>query len=270
MSHYDYVRPNGVWINAFVFQPFDLQQFDYRITKTLNGDDGGTWNPTTPIILAGTPGGGTTLSVSAGGFNGGVSTARGGRIHSSSPATFSSNRSRTVDVGFIPSIPDTAPGFGKWLLSAELPGVVSVGGTAGVGGMSTTLWIPQNRIHTGATLSSVVIYWACGQLHTSIASTTLPTFDVQRFSIGSTSPQSLRSGGAVSVSAATAAIYYNKGAIQTVTYTPDQHNTSLDTHNWTYGVVFTDEASTNSLGPTLNTVMGAVLTFTSIPDTSPE
>ena len=62
-----------VWTVVDVPDPFALLDLDTQQTKVVNGDDGGTWNPTYPIVLggAGVVVGGPSSFSSASGFTDG-------------------------------------------------------------------------------------------------------------------------------------------------------------------------------------------------------
>lgn len=66
MSHFAYFAPFGVWPILTVVPHDFLQQVDQNLFKAVNGDDGGTWAPTSVITI-----GGSGLTVS------GVLTASG-------------------------------------------------------------------------------------------------------------------------------------------------------------------------------------------------
>lgn len=77
MAHLDFVRPSGQYPGESVPGASDWQRFDVAQAKTVNGDLGGSWSPTGPIIVGGQ---GITSSVAGTQFTGGVLTTTGGRI----------------------------------------------------------------------------------------------------------------------------------------------------------------------------------------------
>ncbi len=53
MSHGTRSRPFGFWILGSTIDPAELEAFDASQFVAINGDAGGTWAPSTPIILGG-------------------------------------------------------------------------------------------------------------------------------------------------------------------------------------------------------------------------
>lgn len=82
MSHFDFARPNGVYAQETVPGAQDYQRLDVKQGKSINGDLGGTWNPSAPIVLGGS---GTHLGANSA-IQGGVITVTGGRLMISSAA----------------------------------------------------------------------------------------------------------------------------------------------------------------------------------------
>lgn len=106
MTHFDFDRPSGKWSNDMVPGQADYQRWDVKQAKLINGDDGGTWNPTSPIILGSVPNvGNHSLSTSF--FTGGVYTLTGGSVALSGADNTSPvlqvTRSRTITVPVIGS-----------------------------------------------------------------------------------------------------------------------------------------------------------------------
>lgn len=77
MGAFDYANPSGVWANEMVPGASHYWRWDVTQSKLVNGDAGGTWDPTSPIII-----GGQGLQFHGPGCQllGGVKTTRGGRI----------------------------------------------------------------------------------------------------------------------------------------------------------------------------------------------
>ncbi len=53
MSHNPRIRPPGLWVAVTVIDPDELETFDLRQFESINGDQGGTWAPATPIVIGG-------------------------------------------------------------------------------------------------------------------------------------------------------------------------------------------------------------------------
>lgn len=70
MAHFTRVRGSGFWTVGSTFLSTEAEAFDSRLVKAVNGDDGGTWAPPSPITIGGL--GGLTVSgpfLSTGSFN---------------------------------------------------------------------------------------------------------------------------------------------------------------------------------------------------------
>ena len=53
MAHFVRQRAAGLWVNDSVITQAELEAIDENLSKAINGDDGGTWSPTAPIIIGG-------------------------------------------------------------------------------------------------------------------------------------------------------------------------------------------------------------------------
>lgn len=53
MSHFDYTRPAGVWGGFVPVLASEFADLDRKTFKAINGDEGGTWAPTSPIAIGG-------------------------------------------------------------------------------------------------------------------------------------------------------------------------------------------------------------------------
>lgn len=51
--HHSWIRPPGHFIGATPFNPSDLENLGRMLYGAVNADDGGTWNPSTPIVVGG-------------------------------------------------------------------------------------------------------------------------------------------------------------------------------------------------------------------------
>lgn len=76
MAHFDFVRPDGNWWPASVPNSADFQRWDTKQDAAVNGDLGGTYAPSSPIVIGGAGLSMGTLSR----CTGGVATATGGRL----------------------------------------------------------------------------------------------------------------------------------------------------------------------------------------------
>ena len=105
MSHLDFARPGGVWANEMVPGAGDYQRWDLSQSKILNGDNGGSWAPTRPIIFGGA---GVQFTTAQSHFDGGVRTQSGGRLIlgvSTTSSTCRLRRTRTITMALLPVTP---------------------------------------------------------------------------------------------------------------------------------------------------------------------
>ena len=170
MSHNRYARPALFWGNTAVPTARDLGLWDTYQFKSINGDLGGSWNPTSPIVIGGA---GVSLSGAGNTINGGAMTSMGGRmvLGSSDYCQLSPASTRTETIHLVDAIPTTA--------------ATGVGGTPGQGnilalphfGISPVTTngdfivpIPSRYLHNGANLLSATL--TCRAL---VKQTTAPT-----------------------------------------------------------------------------------------------
>ena len=63
MAHFNYTQPGGIWTYGTVIQQAHMNDFEQKMFKAINGDDGGVWAPSAKIEIAGS---GLELSGSTG------------------------------------------------------------------------------------------------------------------------------------------------------------------------------------------------------------
>lgn len=157
MPHNDYIMPFGKW--ATVAPPKALSRLDQQISEGINGDEGGTWNPSGPIAI-----GGDGLTAIPATITGAVRTGKGygspsdPRIEIASPyfPTWTTPRSRTVLLPFHPSlIASNTIQTADFLVDADGRPY-----TDDPAGLHLTIAIPQMRLHNGATLLSATFRWS--------------------------------------------------------------------------------------------------------------
>lgn len=169
MSHPDFVRPSGQWPPELVPTAADYQRWDVLQTKLINGDDGGTWNPTKPIILGGAGG----ALVSAGSqLTGGATTQTGGTmmlgISASDFPGLSPSRTRTiqcpvvgaqthVDLGAAPGSDLDEAYFGQSFGSGAIG--ITVQRQSGFAAPTLYIEIPPRHLHNGARIATVAIQY---------------------------------------------------------------------------------------------------------------
>lgn len=266
MAHNDFARWSGQWHSVSVPTGRDMQRLDAMSSKLIDGDNGGTWNPTLPIVV-----GGAGLINDTGGFNGsyegGVLTSNGGRLllGDNDWPLLPGTRSKTVVV------PLLATRF-------DAPNAYQLEASTGVGiglrtpyGVTNSFYpqfgIPSRYMHHNATLSSAVLTVRV-QTPVLTVPANLPGFWLSRLS----RPRTVLSGGEQLKSTAaglqllaapgTADAYYAAGAAQAITMTCNQNNL-VDTTAYSYLLTL----QTPSLGFDTNFIFHSLtLNFTNIGD----
>lgn len=157
MSQFDYVRPGGVWGNDLAPGAGDYQRLDVTQSKAVNGDDGGTYAPASPIVI-----GGQGISVGAGSTcTGGVRTKTAGRVSMAQGVPrFSAARGRTILVPVIGNTYSFPAG-----VSPGIPAPATISDTgSGILGASTgnlQIQIPRRYLHVGARLATISLVYVC-------------------------------------------------------------------------------------------------------------
>ncbi len=178
----DFARPGGQWAQEMVPGAGDYQRWDANAAKLVSGDLGGTYAPTSPIVI-----GGGGIYSGAGYASGGVSTATGGRVIIQASANdfpqLNPPRVRTIRVPLLGNLvapadspvacvikweTDDVSGFGAVVTSA--PGLLCY----------AQIEIPGRYIHAGARLASFELDFVVRQKPTA-----LPTNPIQLIWFGS-------------------------------------------------------------------------------------
>ncbi len=234
----------------------DCQGFDQRAAQIINGDDGGCWAPETEIIISGTTFGlQLTGALTVWGPGGTLTTSGTSRFHCN-VGTYPqlgpthSGRSRSLKSSFLTAraipwsqwLPHTGSGGAHY--DGKMQSVALTTQTAGADPVPTTIFAPI-EVHNGGTLSSVDISFAVSQSHSSVP--TLPKARVlQVDTSGNVTPMTSVAAGAdadgyVSMpTPATAAAYYNNGAVQSWNVSCDTDNV-VDTSQYYYLVEIVEE-----------------------------
>jgi hypothetical protein len=166
----DFVRPGGQWAPEMVPGANDYQKWDVNQSKSVNGDLGGTWNPTKPIVLGGA--GGLISSVAL--ASGGVATETGGRIQIASSAgdfpQLTPSRGRTVSFSLIDTLCTT---FDTTTVLTQVRGndvsgygVTAISPTSGLYYLAVE--VPGRYAHAGARLASFELEFVVTRLPSSI------------------------------------------------------------------------------------------------------
>lgn len=173
----------------------DYYGWDWRQSRLINGDDGGNWNPSSPIVVGGS---GLQLASAASKILGGLTTRLGGRLQLGPTDVIGLSPPRMLtrmidllsmppsNIKFAPAVNITKSGlpfafpsdscFGTFPPSASSPGVVGivpldVNLSQPITFTIPTAWILNGRflaslgvspIATNATLASVTLNFRCG------------------------------------------------------------------------------------------------------------
>jgi hypothetical protein len=238
-----------------------MSALDDAIARSVNGDDGGSWNPLTPIIIGGS---GMNLTTSSSSIQGGVQTAKGGKLvlGNSDWPTFSATRGRTLVFPIVPTMASNSALYG---VDCDLSPQYGCLRTLDLNGAALVIPIAKRYLHNGATLTRGTLTWRVGQPH-GIVPVPTPKMALWRITTSGGTIVALNSTPQLSVSAATADIYFNKGNAQTLTYNCNQNNV-IDTTQYQYALVWTDEAGAiPNNGPPLNLLHSLTLSYSTIAD----
>lgn len=278
--HNDHLRPDGFPTAAFlpcpiVITPADMQLLDYLSTRSINGDDGGEWDPTSPICIGGA---GIHTTTSTTGIFGGVETRTGGRMvlgandypYFFDPITTSSTRERTILVPcslglgnndhntFFPWSPD---------LNAvnDTPSTQSFLGPTSSATLGLLLdpWIPD-----GAKLSGMTLRFRAMHKPAAVVANMIGFGIIRQNADFSTGGGGIIGGG--TISPASPADFYANGNVQTITGSllfADGVNNIVDKSLYTYAASVT--FSTGAGAQAFPVVHSIELNFTAISDMRP-
>jgi hypothetical protein len=254
MTHPTRTHSDSVWVNGYISVGADFASIDAKTFAAVNGDGGGTWLPGAQIYINGAG----VICAAPWVLSGGQSTLTG-RI------TF--NQGTTDDYfRFAVSHPETSIISANALLEveAELPDQSRVQCPADFAGAPTvtttgifTLVVGTRvasplRVRGGGTIETVEFDFLVGNAHASLPQV-LPRFRVCAVdSEGNVLPlravdSTTDADGFVQLpTPASGAAYYNGGAVQSFTYTCNQHQI-VDTSLYSYWIEIIEESGTNSL-----------------------
>ena len=186
MAHNDYVIPYSLWSDKSVPAPSTLRKLDQIVSESINGNEGGTWNPEKQIII-----GGQGLACTANGtFSGGVQTKKKSRaggaliLGDNDWPTYPSARSRTIVIPI-----RSALGIGDFgqsdisgITHEGIPGITQIGlSQPGLPSTSNLLRIPlpSNRLPRDGIITGATLKFRLGGRPVAIAATAnLPKFTI--------------------------------------------------------------------------------------------
>lgn len=242
MAHNDYVRPLGRWPFASAISKVDLQRLDVLSTQSINGDDGGTWNPASPIVI-----GGTGLQMTANAqVTGGVETRSGGRIVLGDNDYIQYSPSRTIKrvVPIIQTLggydQTDGPHFIPWQDGIGTQSIVAASSTG------TLIVVCSPWVLNGAHLMSGVLHFRIPQRPSNVNVNQI-NVAVGRTPVNSASGDLILVGA---VSPSTPNAFFADGNPQTLAMTLfalDGVNNVIDTAAYKYAIVIEDS---EPAGPT--------------------
>jgi len=249
---------------------------DLTLSKAINGDGGGAWTPSAPIIIGGAGmlfGGAWTLSGSASYAN---ASASGKRVTHGDSDYFvlksgHTGATRTLVTPCARIVDGTATDAAFALNNPYVAASCGYGGGNPVpantsGAPSYRLFVPLT-VHHGATLTQAVITFVVSTSHPGVP-TTMPRYRVYRVDAsGVVTP--LRSASTLPLgfepfpTPASGAAWTNSSSPQSFTYTINA-GTVIDSTKYAYVCEILDESGTNALVG--NIYLDVTCTFTTIPD----
>lgn len=240
MAHNSYTRPGGNWTDGVdELTAAELEDFEAKMFKAVNGDDGGTWSPSSAIVITGS-GIDPTLKANEWPNFGADAGAKRTLVR----VGFASPTTRTFSVNVVAS--GIMQGQGVGLAFSRL----IEGG-----------WVPH-----GATITLIKCRVTITNAHASLP-TTYPMMSVQRIDLATgglvTFLKSTDAGAGVNetfVGAVSTPVgNYNANGNISFLYTPDQNNV-VDRTLYSYVINVIDEAGGGAiLG---NLFIGFEITFT--------
>lgn len=247
------------WNVGYVPQASEFDDLDQKTAEAVNGDDGGSWSPSSPIVIGGAGvrlQGNVAHEISGAGTK--VKTTSGGRIE--------------LGDSDYPLLPVGHPGRSRTLLTRaeagrgpeyEFKWGHDVGYLRSVA-LFAQLAIPL-RVHHAATLSNVRVYFKVGAVHANVPATP-PSVSVYRYKLSDGTIAFLDPAVATTGSWANGAAYTNGGATQYIDY-PCTQNNVIDAAAYLYVCSWVDESGANAFTPPAgNVVIGAAGSFTTITD----
>lgn len=272
------------WPNTLVPTPATFRNLDQFSSELVNGDEGGAWAPTDPIVIGarGTPT--ITLGTAGSVLSGDIETVSGNAIgnaidalpglilQSSAVPVFQTARTRSIVVPFTTFIEaNTAAALNepRWEVDPVSLGARWIATNTTNANIIATVPMPLRGQHSGATIDSIDFRFAVGEQHAALPSV-MPRVRAIKVSGDTIAPLHTVSVGDYDANgwyvdpAATIADYYNNGQTKTLTYTPNQNSTSLDPSNAFWALQFRNE--TDGVHPIPNVFFSATVHLSAIAD----
>lgn len=246
MAHLVQVRDDILWVNIALVQASEFRGIDQNTTLAINGDGGGTYTPSNPIIIGGAGMTAATLWTMANGNLAQTIAASGKRL------TFGDSDFFKLAVGHTGRARTLASRVAQYTFSYDQQRIVR-----------------PLVVHDNGTLASVTFTFTASGSHSSLP-TLLPRFRVFKLDpFGTLTPLkttgSVLNGFVYLTPPANVAAYENSGTPQSFVYTCDALQV-VDKANYLYFAEMVNEGGLNAIctGTILNEVTASI---TSIPDT---
>jgi hypothetical protein len=274
MAHFVRTQIDAVWVDGYVMPAADFIDLDSKLFRSINGDEGGLYSPTSPIVV-----GGSGLTVTGPTVVSGAAASTPGKLQTSGASRF------VIGASDWPALSAAHPGRARTLLSSFAAGFQGLptppspatnpllqltapakrlAGGAGVAAyvpaydindfrIAPEFWCPL-RVHNGATLTSVDVSFRISTLTGRDAlPTTLPKFRIVRVAVDGTivplEPGDNGVDGFVELKTrATLEEYFAGGAVQTITLNATQNNV-VDVTQYSYFVHVIEETGGGKAWP---------------------
>lgn len=273
------------WPKGTVPTPGLMRKMDQFSSELVNGEDGGEYEPETPIVIGPYASPTITFSSTGCGLRGKVETVKGNSrdetvdkaglvLTGGNFPTFQTARTRKVVVSLglhIEQRSSSAANDPKFELDPLTFGARRILTNDNTDIVSVPL--PIRAQHSGVTIDSVVFRYRINSQRSALP-TSMPKFRVVKVSADTIAPLNsgtstpFDSNGWYEDQAGTASAYYNNGQTRTATYTCNQNNTSLAQSNAYWMVMIRDEGGGNNFVG--NVYLSAVVNLSAIADYRPE
>jgi hypothetical protein len=237
------------WPKGMVPTPAVMRALDQFSSELVNGDEGGTWAPESPIVIGpyradGFSGANITID-SGSELTGDVVTVKGNAegteivarpglvLSGTANPGFQSTRSRTIVVGFTNFVENDSS------ISTNVARVVVDEATLGAKFISTmsntrivSVPFPLKAQHRGATISQVDLRFIVPGVHTALPSQPIRV-RVAKITGSTVAALHDNSGGYdangnLTDPAGSASAFMNNGQVRTLSYVPNQNHTAID------------------------------------------
>lgn len=244
------------WPLGFVPTPAHGRNLDQYASELVNAEEGGSWAPSSPLVIG--PHGTPTITLSTVGsvLSGDIETVKGnGRgaeldvlpglvVQGSAVPSFQTPLTRSVSVGFstfveMSTSASTATDHPFYELDTETLGAKSIVdsglGYGNIVDYVLSVPLPIRAQHRGATISSVDFRMIAGSRIYALPAT-MPRYRIIKVT-GDTTVTLHTVAGAYDANgwyvdpAATVATYSNNGLPRTLSFVPNQNNTAIDPAN---------------------------------------